>query len=232
MLAVIITILVFLPSINYDFLIAWDDAHYIKDTLFKITLTNMRHWLTAVTLGLYTPVSSYSLMIDYNLFGCNSTGYHLHNLLLHCGSVLFFIAIMRQLKISPIIASGIALLWAINPQRVPSVVWIAERKDVLVVFFALASFYTFMRACKKQKFSFASPLLLVLSLGAKPAAIALPAVMLIYTLCYHQKWKASKFAIPSFATIILYLSWFFYVQSSQAPIRASFDFLQKFWPHF
>lgn len=232
-LAVIVTILVFLPSINYQFLTEWDDGYYVSGQHLQITLTNICYWLNAVTQKLYTPVSSYSLMIDYNLFANNSTGYHLHNLLLHCGSVLFFIAIMRQFKISPVIASGIALLWAIHPQRVPSVVWIAERKDVLVVFFALASFYAFMRACKKQKFSFASPLLLLLSLGAKPAAVALPIVMLIYACCYHRKYKAIKWAIPSFATLILYLSWFFYVQSTQAPIQASFNFLQKFWivPH-
>jgi len=139
MLAVIVTVIVFIPSINYRFLPEWDDSHYLASQHLKLTLDNLRYWLTGTTQGLYTPVTSYSFMIDYNLFSHNPAGCRILNLLLHCGSVLFLIVILKRLRVSPLIAAAAALLWAVYPQRIPSVVWIAERKDVLAVFFALAS---------------------------------------------------------------------------------------------
>lgn len=211
---------VFIPSLNYYFLPEWDDSYYLDVRYLEMSLSNIRHWLTALTVRLYTPVASLSLMLDYNLFGGGaSTGYRLHNLLLHCGSVLLLFGIMRQLRISSAIAAGIALLWAIHPQRIPSVVWISERKDVLAVFFALASMYTYIRACKKQRFSIVSPLFLLLSLGAKPAAMGLPVIMLIYTLWRQRKagWREISLLLPSFLTVILYYCWFSHLQDTPPP---------------
>ena len=233
-LAIIVTVLVFIPSINYEYLQEWDDYHYAFDSHLGMTWDNIRYWLTGSTQGLYTPVTSYSFMMDYNLFGHNPAGSRIFNLLLHCGSILFLIAIMKQLRVSTIIASAIALLWAVHPQRIPSVVWVAERKDVLVVFFALASLYTYITACKKGQYSIAAPILLLLSLGAKPAAVGLPVVMLIYTLWLHRKskWCNVKLVIPSFVTLILYLCWFLYIQSLQkvpADYQENIALLQKTW---
>ena len=227
--AVLVTIVVFIPSSNYQFLLEWDDRHYIAGQHLEITLANIRYWLTGAIQKLYTPVTSYSLMIDHYLFGDNPVGYHLHNLLLHCGSVILLMAIMKQLRVSTAIAAATAMLWAVYPQRVPSVVWISERKDVLVVFFALASLYTYVAAAKKSRLSIASPVFLLLSLGAKPAAVGLPVLMLIYTLWHHRKRRELRLLIPPVASAVLYLVWFFYVQNNHAAIPVTAGFLQRTW---
>lgn len=231
--ALIITIVVFAPSINYSFLTEWDDGYYIDEHL-NLSLHNLAYWLTGTVQGLYTPLTSYSFMIDHNLFGHNPAGSRILNILIHCGSILFLTAIMKQLRISPVIAVAAALLWAVHPQRIPSVVWVSERKDVLALFFALASLFAYIKACKNKQYSVAAPILLLLSLGAKPAALGLPVVMLIYTLWRHRKckWSEIKLVIPSFVILISYLCWFFYIQSIQkipADYQESIPLLQKAW---
>ncbi|MFA6717147.1 MAG: hypothetical protein WCS27_17345, partial [Victivallaceae bacterium] len=225
--AVIITIIAYIPAVNYDFL--WDDAHYLAAKHMAFNLDNLHYWLVNTSLALYTPVTSYSLMLDYNLFNDSTVAYHIHNLLLHCGSVIIFTAIMKKLRISVPIAAAIAVLWAVHPQRVPSLVWISERKDVLVVFFAMASLYTYLAACQKKKFSVMSPVFLLLSLGAKPAAIGLVIVMLAYTFRHKRGWREIKFLVPNIAVTALYLVIFSHIQKFGSSASSSIGILQKLW---
>ncbi|MDD5698588.1 MAG: hypothetical protein PHH77_08215 [Victivallaceae bacterium] len=227
--AVAITMLVFIPALHYRFLTEWGDGYYTGDPRLEFTLANLRCWLTGSVERLYTPLTSYSLMLDHALFGNHPAGYHLHNLLLHCGALLLFLAILRRLRVAPLIAAGTALLWAVHPQRVPSVVWITERKDVLAVFFALAAFYTYMEACRCRRFALLPPLLLLLSLGAKPAAVGLPAVMLIYTWLRHRKWRELTLVIPSLAVTVLFLGWFCFLQKMPSPLAEQITFPQRIW---
>ena len=226
-LALIITVVVYLPGVNYDFL--WDDNFYLTEKHMEFNPANLRYWLDGTVLDLYSPVTAYSLMIDHNLFGDSLIAYHLHSLLLHCGSVLIFIAIMKKLRISVPIAAAIAILWAIHPQRVPSLVWIAERKDILVVFFALASTYAYIAAYRKKRISIMSPLFLILSLGAKPAAIGLVIVMAVYTLWHRFTWRKIKFLIPNLIATTLYFCWFAHINKLDSPVAAGVGMLQKLW---
>ncbi|MDD5597125.1 MAG: hypothetical protein PHV82_04230 [Victivallaceae bacterium] len=225
--AVIITIAVYIPAINYDFL--WDDGYYLAAKHMEFSLANLRYWLVNTAQDLYTPVTLYSLMLDYNLFNDSAAAYHIHNLLLHCGSVIVFTAIMKKLRISVPIAAAVAVLWAVHPQRVPSLVWISERKDVLAVFFAMASFYTYLAACRKKKFSVMSPLFLILSLGAKPAAIGLVIVMPAYTFRHNRRRQEIKFLIPHIVITVLCLLCFFNIHQLGAPISSDADIPQKLW---
>lgn len=225
--AVIITAAVYIPAVNYDFL--WDDGYYLAEKHMQFSLSNIQYWLTHTAQFLYSPVTLYSLMIDYNLFSDSQIAYHIHNLLLHCCSVILFIAIMKKLRISVPIAAAVAILWAVHPQRIPSVVWISERKDILVVFFALASVYAYIAAYQKKKFSIMSPFFLVLSLGAKPAAIGLVIVMLVYTFRHKRRWREIKFAVPCIVATICYFAWFSYMNKLDAPVSSGAGMLEKLW---
>lgn len=227
LLAVIVTIAVYIPAVNYDFL--WDDSSYLLPERMVFSLANLRYCLLNTVQRLYSPVTLYSLMIDYNLFSNSPIAYHIHNLLLHCGSVLIFIAIMKKLRISIPIAAAVVILWSIHPQRVPSVVWISERKDVLVVFFAMASVYSYMAAYQKNKFSIMSPLFLVLSLGAKPSAIGLVAIMVVYTFRHKLKWQKVKLLVPDLMATGFYFCWFVHVNKLDNPVASGGGILQEIW---
>ena len=77
------------------------------------------------------PVTWLSLMLDYQIFGLNPSGYHLINLLFHVMNTVLLFLIFRRMTKTLWPSAFVAALFAIHPLHVESVAWIAERKDVL-----------------------------------------------------------------------------------------------------
>ncbi|MBP5181999.1 MAG: glycosyltransferase family 39 protein [Lentisphaeria bacterium] len=187
-LAVIVLALLYGPFMRFFFLPLWDDGVFI---LFNDHLAfcreNLKLYFTAPFQDLYTPVTMVSLMADHLLFGKEPLGYHLHNLLLHmvCTGTVYFI--FRRFGIRPLLAFAGTLLWALNPQKVESVIWVTERKDVLSGAFALLSFLFFMRSAEKKSVPVLSTVLASLALLAKPSTVPLPGVMIVFLFCAWGK---------------------------------------------
>lgn len=195
LLAAAVTMLVFAPSLAYGFLTDWDDSYYVvHNPHIAFTLENIRYYLHGNTLGLWTPLTMYSLMLDHLIWGGTESafGFHLTNLLLHGCSAALFTGILRALGLRKGLALACALFWALSPQRLESVVWIAERKDVLSGFLALLSFRLFLVNPEKLRWLLPSILCFLLSLTAKPTAVGLPAAAAVW-LCWKYperfRWK-------------------------------------------
>ena len=83
LLAAAVTMLVFAPSLAYGFLTDWDDSYYVvHNPHIAFTLENIRYYLHGNTLGLWTPLTMYSLMLDHLIWGGTESafGFHLTNL--------------------------------------------------------------------------------------------------------------------------------------------------------
>ena len=70
-------------------------------------------------------------MLDCQLFGLNAWGHHLTNVLLHAAtSIALFLVLWRMTgELWP--SAFVAAIFAVHPQHVESVAWVAERRDVL-----------------------------------------------------------------------------------------------------
>ena len=130
-LALLATAALFAPSLKYPFLCEWDDSGVIFNGHLAFSLANLHYWLTHNVQGLFTPVHMYSLMSDYNLAGPQPWCFRVHNLLLHLAAVAAFFLLLRHFRLAPIAAFWVTLFFAVSPQRIESVAWITERKDVL-----------------------------------------------------------------------------------------------------
>ncbi len=88
--------------------------------------------------GSWMPLTWVSYLLDAQLWGTGPAGYHATNVVLHALSAsLLFLALRMMTRVFWPCALA-AALFAVHPLRVESVVWIAERKDVLSgVFFML-----------------------------------------------------------------------------------------------
>jgi hypothetical protein len=76
----------------------------------------------------------------------------------------------------------VAALFAIHPQHVESVAWVAERKDVLSAFFYLLSLWSYVRYAKRpgvRRYSFVV-FFLAMSLMSKPMAVTFPFALLLF----------------------------------------------------
>src|SRR6185369_8521583 len=83
---------------------------------------------------------------DYTLWGMDARGYHATSLVIHAGNAAMVFLVARRLfamtfaseagGTATTLGAAVAALWfAVHPQRVESVAWITERRDVLSGFF-------------------------------------------------------------------------------------------------
>lgn len=189
---------IYAPSLDYEFL-SWDTYEYLQHTqmIRALTWQNLIAMLTSFSMFNWHPLTWLSYALDYAIYGLNPWGFHLSNLLLHsANSVLFFFLCLRllnlhlglQKNLSPEFvkhawwSAALAALWfGIHPQHVESVVWIAERKDVLFLFFSLLSLLSYLsyvetRSLRAYLGTFLCCLLAVMS---KPMAVSLPILFLL-----------------------------------------------------
>jgi protein O-mannosyl-transferase len=191
-------------ALNNDFLTMWDTYGYIVENthIHALNWENIQWMFTAFYAANWHPLTWLSHAIDYALFGLNPWGHHLVNIIIHAlNTLLLFGLLIVLLSFKPssdhltrfsaithktlLIAGIAAIFFGIHPQHVESVVWVAERKDVLCLFFILLTliFYVLYSAAlvfKIRLFWYSSALFcFVLALLAKPMAVTLPVILLL-----------------------------------------------------
>ena len=103
-----------------------------------LTLDGLRWAFTNGPVGEWYPLAMLSHMLDCQLFGLNAGGHHLTNVLLHAAtSIALFLVLWRMTgELWP--SAFVAAVFAVHPQHVERVAWVAERRDVLSgLFFVL-----------------------------------------------------------------------------------------------
>lgn len=219
----VVTLLVFLPGLSFDPVPLDNSAYVGREYLLYPSWQNILYHLKNPVLGLWSPLVMHSLMLDYWVWGKELliAGGRLHNIILHgLNAVMFFILLCRirfvrfrpaqPLQLSIAAAFFAALCFALHPQRVESVIWIVERKDVQALFCGLLSTLLFMHSFRKNRLPLAGALVYLLSFGAKPLIITLPGVLLLGIWMGTEKfnWKqALRMISPYIAAGLLYVIW-------------------------
>ncbi len=207
---------IFSFSFPYNFLLGADDKAYIFQNPYvrQVSLENI--WDIFSNLHVfftYIPLTNISYSIDFSIWGLYAPGFHLTQVLLHAAnSVLVFVILYRLIAIKNA-AFLTAILFAVHPLNIESVVWISERKHLLASFFSLLSFFYYIQFAKNEgsgkKQYFLSFLFFVCGLLSKSIAVVLPAVMVWADFCLFQRcWKLKEkvpFFLLSLAIIFLTL---------------------------
>lgn len=175
---------VFDPAVQFDFS-NFDDPGFVVDNSnvnSGITLDGVRWALANSHCGNWHPLTSFSHMLDCELFGLNAAGHHFTSLILHALNAVLLLWVVFQLTGKIWRSAAVAFLFAIHPLRVESVVWIAERKDVLSGLFFMLTLLAY--ACyARHTFSWRRYLIplfcFLMGLLSKPMLVTLPAVLLL-----------------------------------------------------
>lgn len=185
----LLTLLLFSRSFGYGPLLYFDDTPYVYNNPNLGLSWEQIKRLGSPVMGLWTPLPMLTYLIDFAAGGYQVFSYHLQNTLWHLLAVLMVWWLLRELNIEPLPAMVLSLVFAVHPQRVESVVWISERKDVVTAAFFFASLAVFVHFRKKGRtFEPWSWLLMLAALFSKPTAVALPAVMFLLEVCRTRKW--------------------------------------------
>jgi Tfp pilus assembly protein PilF len=192
-----ITFATFLPGLSGEFLNWDDDVNFLVNPNFRgLGWSNVRWMFTTTHEGHWIPLTWLTLGLNYALGGMDPRGYHLVSLVFHAASAVLFYFAARRLIGAALPAAGpaalswgaalAALLFAVHPLRVESVVWITERRDVQSVFFYLLAVLGYLRAVEKGRDGRLAPLWRGLSVAAlvgavmsKSSTIMLPAALLL-----------------------------------------------------
>lgn len=179
----LLTFLLFSAARNYGF-ISYDDGPYVyENDMVKqgLNATTIKWAFFQTHFFMWHPLTSLSHLLDVTLFGFNPASFHLVNILLHaCSAALLFLFLMRttQARWASLI---VAALFAWHPLRVESVVWIAERKDVLSTLFWLLTLHAYVSYTQvKTKAAYWLTVgCYALGIMTKPTIVTLPCVLLL-----------------------------------------------------
>ena len=188
-----VVFLFFATTLPFDFL-DWDDMVNIVDNhrLVRLSRADFRWFLTSSAVSDFKPLVWLSYVADQVIWGVRSSGFRLTNLLLHAANAVWVYVLGVQLlslsngcggreRLCRYAACLAALLFALHAQRVESVVWISERKDVLHAFFYLAAMSLYVKGpgTKRLRWVIRWTVLGMAAMLSKSMAVTLPVVLLM-----------------------------------------------------
>jgi len=204
-LLILTTLIAFGRIVNNDF-VNFDDDRLITQNIkvqSGFNAESIKWAFTNASLEYWHPLTWLSIILDWSLFGANASGHHLVSLLWHIGSAILLFLFLNKTTGSLWPSAFAAAFFALHPLRVESVAWAAERKDVLSVFFGMATLYTYAYYVEKPKLSkyFLCLVLFVLSLMSKPTLVTLPCVLLL--LDYWPLGRLQKALTPQSTPVLV-----------------------------
>jgi protein O-mannosyl-transferase len=166
------------PFVNYD------DPNYVTENPAVIHGLSRRGIIWAfshVHGGNWHPLTTISHMFDCGVFGLRAGAHHLNNVLLHTSATIALFLVLRRLTGALWRSGFVAAVFAIHPLRVESVVWIAERKDVLSGFFFMLTLAAYLHYARKPSIGryLTMSILFACGLMSKPMLVSLPIVLLL-----------------------------------------------------
>jgi tetratricopeptide (TPR) repeat protein len=185
-LLVVAVLAIFAPAAKFPFLEFDDDVYVTLNPHVNTGLgwSNAAWAFTAFHSGNWGPLTWISHQLDVSLWGLAPAGHHMTSVLLHTANTLLVLLVLLRMtgQLGP--SLFVAALFGLHPQRLESVAWVAERKDVLSAFFGLLALYAWARFVEKPSRSVYVLGLLAFALGllAKPMLVTLPCVMLLLQL--------------------------------------------------
>jgi protein O-mannosyl-transferase len=182
------------PFVNYD-----DQGYVVENSQVQqgLTLATLRWALTSTDATNWHPLTWLSHAADCQIFGLNPEGHHLTSVLLHVCNVVLLFLLLAQVTGSVSKSVAVAALFAVHPINVESVAWIAERKNVLCMFFVLLTLGAYGWYARKPRVGryLAVVGLFILALAAKPMAVTLPFALLLLDF-----WPLGRVSSPQTAS--------------------------------
>jgi Tfp pilus assembly protein PilF len=183
LLLVVFTLAVYNQATHASF-VNFDDDRYVTENLHVragLSSNTIKWAITSTEEANWHPLTWMSHALDYSLFRLNPAGHHLTSILFHALSgVVFFLLLWRASR-RLALSFFVAMVFALHPLNVESVVWISERKNVLSTLFFLLTLGAYGWYVQKPDWKRYIPVagLFVCALASKPMVVTLPFVLML-----------------------------------------------------
>ena len=159
--------------------VLWDDDRHITRTDLRSTEGLWRIWFDPGATQQYYPLTHSAFWVEHKLWGDDTLGYHLINIIMHALAAFLVAVILRRLAVPGAILA--ALIFALHPVQVESVAWISELKNTLsgVCYLGAALAYLHFDVGRLKRHYVLAMALFVLALLSKTVTATLPAGLLV-----------------------------------------------------
>jgi tetratricopeptide (TPR) repeat protein len=161
----------------------WDDDGHITKPELRSLPGLLQIWFNVHATQQYYPLLHSAFWLEHALWGDDTLGYHLVNVVEHAGAACLLILLLRRLQIPGAVLAGI--LFAVHPVCVESVAWISEQKNTLSLDLYLLAALAYLRfdadrqsPSSGRTYRVAS-VLFVMALLTKTVTATLPAALLV-----------------------------------------------------
>ncbi|PYK91763.1 MAG: hypothetical protein DME35_01160 [Verrucomicrobia bacterium] len=214
-----ITWAVFGQTFGHQF-INYDDPLYVLDNVHVrvgLTWRGILWAFTHVHSQNWHPLTTFSHMLDCQLFGVSPGAHHLVNVFFHSIAAVLLFILLAQITDDPssprdesvrladrtggIWMSGfVAAVFAIHPLRVESVAWIAERKDALSGTFFMLTLIAYAAYTRKRSIGryLTMSILFACGLMCKPMLITTPVILLLL-----DYWPLNRFTKSTSSKLVI-----------------------------
>lgn len=188
---ILMTLASYWPALRGGFV--WDDMILVEQNQLAKGDLNLR----TVWFNTDFPLTTVAFWVQWLLWGKNTLGYHVVNVLLHVASALLVWRVLARLKIPGAWLAG--ALFAVHPVCVVSVAWISELKNTLSLPLCLLSFWWYLafeehqaehKLAKARGYYWLSLGAFALALLSKTSIIMLPVALLICA--WWQRGRITK----------------------------------------
>lgn len=241
------TLVLYWPVRHFDS-VNFDDRSFLANTQAPPGLNwlGFKWAMTEAVVSNWHPVTSLSFLITYQFFGTNPGAEHLVNVVFHAANAALLFLVLLRLTGAVWRSAAVAAIFAWHPLRVESVCWIAERKDVLFVFFMLLALLCYAEYAQpggpnggraqnlpRSRWSptyLFTLLFFILSFMSKAMVVTLPFLLLLLDFWPLQRFSHLTFRnllrekIPFFALAIFFCALTFWIQKTTGAVGS----LEKF----
>ena len=174
---------VYWQVINHQFVNYDDDLYVTKNVHVQNGLTwEGIKWAFSFNNVVYLhPLTWMSHMLDVQLYGMDPGRHHLTSVWIHIVNSILLFLVLNRMTGAAWRSGFVAALFAIHPLNVESVVWVAERKNVLSTLFWMLTLWSYIRWVEHPGVVRYGWILMFFILGllAKPMLVTLPFVLLL-----------------------------------------------------
>ena len=183
-LLIFATVALYRPVVHYPFANADDDS-YISDNVhvkYGLDWDTVKWSFTSFRDANWHPLTWLSHALDCHLFFLDPGKHHQTNVLLHACNVLLLFWVLLRATGRTGRSAMVAAVFALHPINVESVVWIAERKNLLSMLFLLLTLGAYRWYALKPRVDRYALVAFLYALGlmAKPQVITLPCLLLLW----------------------------------------------------
>lgn len=191
---------IFAKAVHFNFVV-WDDPVYLTMNI-DVWSFNIKSLVTEYYNGNYHPITMLLYSIQYKLFGLDPAGYHLVNVSLHSINAVLIYILLREYKVSTVIATICTLIWALHPMRIEAVAWIVGLKDLVSTLFCILFILVYKKSSSDNNTNYCKlGILFLLAIMAKGTAIVL--LIYIFMDIIYEKKETLKSKYWFFAIICL-----------------------------